>query len=208
MIFERKMFMKKLSFLLVAVLLVIALVSCNNGMEIDNENNKPNNTDLENTDTENTDNAVPPSEDETEIKTEKVTLTLYFPDNDALYLHPEIREVEISENEFVEDVIVRELFRGPESEGLSPSLSGEDLVNDIVVNDDGGCVIDFKSDFVLLNTGGSTRETFVLGSIVNSLCELEFIDSVSFTVEGKGNVEFGHTIIDSALKPMPELVKN
>ena len=57
-----------------------------------------------------------------ESKTETVTLTLYFPDNDVLYLHPETREIEINKGEHLAPVVLEELFKGPVSENLSPSL--------------------------------------------------------------------------------------
>lgn len=142
-----------------------------------------------------------------EPETISVNLTLYFPDIEGNFLHPETRTVEISVDEQIEYVVLRELFKGPDSEELAPSLAGDDMINAIVVNDGGDCVIDFKSEFLILNTGGSSQESFVIGSIVNSLCELDFINTVAFTVEGEGNVEFGHTILDYAMEPMPELVK-
>lgn len=195
--------MKRIVAVLMVVCFMFLLASCVRVYEIP-ENNLPQKPDENGID-------QPSQGEETDIPEEpevtEVTLTLYFPDNDALYLHPEIRTVEIPVEEPIEYAVVRELFKGPVNPELSPALTGEKLVNSIVVHDGGECVIDFKRDFVILNTGGSTRETFVLGSIVNSLCELEYINAVAFTVEGKGNVEFGHTIIESALKPMPELIK-
>ena len=134
-------------------------------------------------------------------------IILYFPDKDALYLHKEVRTVQVAENENLEMVVLRELFKGPEREDLAPSLTGEDLVRSSVVYDGGDCLVDFKSDFVLLNTGGSARETFAIASIVNSLCELDYVEKVAFTVDNKSNVEFGHFIIDPYMSPMTELVK-
>ena len=147
-----------------------------------------------------------PKEIEPPVLEEK-EITLYFPDYDALYLHKEVRTVQVAENENLEMVVLRELFKGPEREDLAPSLTGEDLVNSSVVYDGGNCLIDFKSDFVLLNTGGSARETFAIASIVNSLCELDYVEKVSFTVEKNSNIEFGHFIIDSYMGPMTEFVK-
>ena len=100
------------------------------------------------------------------------------------------------------------MFKGPESDELAPSLTGEDLVIAAETTDEGTCVVDFKIDFITLNTGGSTRETFAIASIVNSLCELDDVNKVIFTVENKSNIEFGHFIIDSAMEPMTDLVKD
>jgi len=207
--------MKKLFLSLILVIMVVFVSACKSDIPEASDANlnaeiPPSDENLN--ETKKVEEKVPVKEDENDETEEEtvitpVTLTLYFPDNDANFLHPESRTVEISSDEQIEYVVLNELFKGPLNQELSPSLAGEDLVNSVVVEDDGDCVIDFKSEFLILNTGGSTKESFVIGSIVNSLCELDYINTVAFTVEGEGNVEFGHTILDYAMEPMPELIK-
>ena len=141
-----------------------------------------------------------------ESNTEIVTLTLYFPDNDVLYLHPETREVEINKGEHLAPVVLEELFKGPVSENLSPSLDGEDLVLSVSVGE-GVCTVDFHDDFTLLNSGGTARETFAIGSIVNSLCELDGIEQVKINIGGNTNAEFGgHFTLEAPFSSQKDLI--
>ena len=84
-------------------------------------------------------------------------------------------------------------------------VDGENLVNSVVV-EDGICTVDFKYDFVVLNTGGTTRESFAIASIVNSLCSLPDVDGVEILIDGNKNAEFGHTMLESEYKTITELV--
>ena len=149
---------------------------------------------------------VETSSSEDEKATEIVTLTLYFPDNDALYLHKEERLVEVNKGQFLPPVVIEELFKGPVNENHSPCLDGKDLVSSIVV-EEGLCTIDFKEDFAILNSGGSARETFVVGSIVNSLCNLDGIERVKINIGGDENAVFGgHFTLDAAFSPQTDLI--
>lgn len=146
---------------------------------------------------------IPSDNDENE--TEVVNITLYFPDNEALYLHKETREVELNKGTSLEIAVLDELFKGPKSEDLSISLYGENLVNSVETKD-GVCTVDFKQDFVVLNSGGTTGEGFAIASVVNSLCELDGVESVRILIDGQDDVEFGHTILENIYKPFNELV--
>ena len=147
-----------------------------------------------------------PSDVPEEPEYETVVLTLFFPDNDALYLHKEERTLEVPKGEFLAPIVLEELFNGPVSENLSPCLDGKDLVNSVTV-EDGVCTVDFKQDFAILNSGGSARETFVIGSIVNSLCSLEGIDSVKINIGGNDNAAFGgHFTLEAPFSPQTDLI--
>ena len=137
---------------------------------------------------------------------EMVVLKLYFPDNEALYLYPEERSVELDAGESREEAVLDELFYGPKNEELSPSLSGEDLINSVYTDEDGLCTVDFNQDFVTLNTGGTTRESFAIASIVNSLCELDGVERVKINIDGNINAQFGHSMLESEYRAMPSLV--
>ncbi len=128
-------------------------------------------------------------------ETNSQQITLYFPDNEALYLHPEIRSVETGDKE-IEKVIIEELVNGPKSGGLTAALVGGFEVLS-VKNENGICTIDLSEEFSLKNTGGSAQETFAVFSIVNSLCELDGVDNVKINIEGNENAEFGgHFMLD------------
>ena len=169
--------MRKISTYLLLVLVSALLVSCV-AVKVPNEIVDEKNVDS------------PVVEQPIDEKIEKVTLTLYFPDNEALYLYKELREVELPKDSVLAEIVLEELFKGPVSDNLSPSLDGENVVNSVIVSD-GVCTVDFKKDFALLNSGGSTRESFAVGSIVNSLCELEDVDEVKINIDGDTNAVFG-----------------
>ena len=135
--------------------------------------------------------------------------TLYFPDPQALYLHPSEYTFAIDETTHVKEIeVLNALFQGPGFDELAPSLEGEDLINSVSVDENGLCTIDFKKDFVLLNTGGTAREAFALGSIVNSLCSLEHISSVKINIDGDTAHDFGHTTLDAVLLPQDDLIEH
>ena len=190
--------MKKLSLIVGLVLLVLCFTSCINAYKTHNviADVPPSQEHDE------TDDTINPEEPE---KTQTISLTLYFPDSEALYLYEEIREVEAAEDELAVMYVLKELFKGPENDNLSRSVDGENLVNSVVV-EDGICTVDFKYDFVVLNTGGTTRESFAIASIVNSLCSLPDVDGVEILIDGNKNAEFGHTMLESEYKTITELV--
>ncbi|MBR2021019.1 MAG: GerMN domain-containing protein [Clostridia bacterium] len=186
--------MKKLSVVLVFLLMITVLVSC--GIyETTKDVISKNEVD-----------EVPQNNETIVPETEIVTVRLYFPDNDALYLHAEERSLEVEKGESLAPLVLQELFKGPESEDLSPSLDGENLVLSVSVSE-GLCTVDFASDFALLNSGGTTKEAFAIGSIVNSLCELDGIQKVKINIDGNKNAEFGgHFTLESTFSAQPDLI--
>lgn len=189
--------MKKITVILALMLLCASFAGCKNEKEPSIDNTKT--PDVSQQQGE----ALPVEQKKEPVAT---LLNLYFPDDQALYLHKEQRVVGIVEGESVERAILEQLFVGPKTNGLSPSLDGEDLINSVSVDENGLCTVDFKSDFVLLNTGGTARESYVIGSIVNSLCELEHINSVKINIDGKTDAEFGHSTLDSVFVPQEDLI--
>ena len=102
--------MKKIMAILMSAILVFVLISCVKVDVPDDIPEKPDENDVQ---------EIPENPEISETpKVENVTLTLYFPDNDALYLHPESRTVEVSSDQLLAKVIVEELFKGPVGENL------------------------------------------------------------------------------------------
>lgn len=135
-------------------------------------------------------------------------VTLYYPDCDFLYLHAETRAITVAEGQNLLSLVVDELFAGPESSELAIALTGEDLINSVTVSSDGICTIDFKGDFAVLNTGGTTGEAFAIGSIVNSLCELDGIEQVKINIDGNDKAQFGgHNTLDAPMSFQTDLIK-
>ncbi len=130
-----------------------------------------------------------------------VNLTLYFPDENAIELLTEQRSVNL-DGRSLEEAVLEELFKGPVSENLTPSLEGENLVISAKTDESGLCTVDFEEEFVYLNSGGTTRETMAVGSIVNSLCEIGGIECVKINIEGNEKSDFGgHFTLEAPFYP-------
>ncbi|MCL6610587.1 MAG: GerMN domain-containing protein [Peptococcaceae bacterium] len=135
-----------------------------------------------------------------------VRVTLYFSDSQARWLVPEVREVAGS-GVPVEQIVVRELIRGPAVKGLQRTIpEGTRLISLNVAN--GVARVNFSREFQARHWGGSAGETFTIYSVVNSLTELEGIKKVEFLVEGKRLESLaGHMDLTGPVEPDRSLIK-
>ncbi len=122
-------------------------------------------------------------------QTKNMSVKLYFADAQA---KPVVEEtaVEIKENETIEQVIVNKLIEGPVREDIYPTVSQGTKLIDINVKE-GVCFVNLSSSFVSENSASSLQATIAVYSIVNSLCELDYIDKVQFLIEGASKEYFG-----------------
>lgn len=198
--------MKKYIALLLVTVLAISLIGCakkddtpKENMDIADEDNQG----VENE--ENKENeVVDPSPN-----TEKAEVILYFANKDYVEtgdesyekLIPEIRTIEYG-NIPLEEAIVKELIKGPESSQLTTSIpSSVTLLG--VETADGTCYVNFSQEGLY---GGSLQEDFTISQIVNSLLELDNVDRVQFLIDGeKAESLMGHfTITDPFEEPFYE----
>lgn len=128
--------------------------------------------------------------------TEYAILSLYFANTQKTDLVVEERVVEVNANQAREKTIVEQLIAGPQKEGLQRTIPIETKIRDVTTTNDGTCYVDLTKDFVAKHSGGETEEILTVYSIVNSLCELDYVKKVQFLVGGekldvfKGNLEF------------------
>lgn len=135
------------------------------------------------------------NDDGTPMAQERKTVTLYFSDNEAMYLVGEEREIIVSEKDSVEELVVKELLKGPVSEHLWDTIpDGTRLIS--VSTKDGICTVDFSSEFVDNSPGGTTSERMAIYSVVNTLTELEGVQKVQFLIEGKKREIYTHAIFN------------
>ncbi|NLD48704.1 MAG: GerMN domain-containing protein, partial [Clostridiaceae bacterium] len=124
-------------------------------------------------------------------------LTLYFSDQQAEYLVPEVRNVQLKDGETTDKVIsaiIEELKKGPVTDELGAVIpEGTRLLSAKVK--DGICTLDFSKDFVD-NNMGSAGEMMTLYSIVNSMTELPEVNKVQFLIEGKTREVYLHSSLD------------
>jgi len=133
-------------------------------------------------------------------------ITLYFGDNQAMYLVPEEREV-AKGNRTLEEVIIAELIKGPTKPGSTRTIpEGTKLISVSVV--DGVAYVNFSKEFQTKHWGGSAGEMMTIYSVVNSLAKLEGIEKVQFLLEGKKQESIlGHMDTTQPIAPDWKLVK-
>ncbi len=125
-----------------------------------------------------------------EYSSEMREVILYFANADKTGLVSEVRTVMITDQQPIEQYIIKELIKGPEDETLHSVLSGETVLTSVELEDN-ICYLNFKSEFLTKNAGGSDHEKLVIYSIVNSLTELQNIARVQFYMDGKRVDSFG-----------------
>lgn len=199
--------MKRLMIFLLVALLAFSVIGCakkdtnpNEDTNIVNEEeNKGNDETLED---EIEDEIVDPSPN-----TEEVEVVLYFANKKYVETGDESYEKLVAEKRRIEygnipleEAIVKELIKGPESDELSSSIP-ETVKLLGVETADGTCYVNFAQEGLY---GGSLQEDFTIAQVVNSLLELEHIDRVQFLIDGeKAESLMGHfSIIEPFDEPM------
>lgn len=122
----------------------------------------------------------PPVLPKTPAQTERVVV--YFADEQAMHLKPEFRDVEIGSN--LPLTILQELVKGPGQQGHYRTLPATTRILSLEVKQN-IAYVNLSQDFEKDYPGGTTGEAMALGSIINSLTELENIYAVQFLIEGK-----------------------
>lgn len=127
------------------------------------------------------------------------TVYLYFSDDQAMFLVPEKREINYSGE--VSVALVEHLIDGPKQEGLWRTLPERSRVLSIMM-EQGIAYVDFSKEFETDYPGGTSSEGLAIGSVVQTLTELEGIDSVWFLIEGEvvESLQKGHMSLNEAIE--------
>lgn len=179
--------MKKYIAILLIIIISLSLYGCsaNNGTADEGKNDEVNNVDQVEGEKagENNDQIVDPNPDidETEV-------TLYYVNNEYIEtgddslqkLVPEKRTISAG-NIPLEEAIVKELMKNPESKKLSTVISSNITLLGVEVADK-TAFVNFSQEGLY---GGSMQEDFTIAQIVNTLLELDHIDKVQFLIDGK-----------------------
>ena len=110
-------------------------------------------------------------------------LTLYFASANGMYIVPETRQVYYSRNVTQEKLVMDQLLKGPQTEGLISAIPSGTKVNSISISEDGVCVVNLDAAIETVVTG--VTENVTVYSIVNSLTELDNIKQVQILVNGE-----------------------
>lgn len=158
---------------------------------------------------------TPAPSDKTPQTSEQDTLitkniTLYFSDDQAMYLVPETREVKIpkdSDAAKVGEAIVKELIVGPADNKLGATFPKEAKLLSLKITDQ-TAYVDFSEEIRSKHPGGSTGEAMTLNSLVNSLTELKEIQKVKILINGKEvDTLVGHADLTQPLTRNESIIK-
>lgn len=182
--------MKKLLAIFLILIMVFSLVACTSenpkkdGDIVDQDKD----SDIVNEDDEDTD-----EEDKVDIvdptpKTDEEEIILYFSNKEYIEtgnenldkVLPEKRTIEYGDIS-LEEAVVRELMKGPESDKLSTSIPSTVKLLGVEVSN-GMAFVNFSQEGLF---GGSLQEDLTISQIVNSLLELDSVDKVQFLVDGE-----------------------
>lgn len=119
---------------------------------------------------------------EGEQEEETTSLTLYFADDQAIYLLAEERE--IPKTKTPAKATLEELIKGPEKEGHFSTIPEGTKLNSVSIKD-GLASVDFSEEFKTNYPLGSAAEMMTVYSIVNTLTEFSAIKEVKFLVDGE-----------------------
>ena len=135
---------------------------------------------------------------------EKVTFTLYFGDNQAMYLKGEERAVTKSGN--LAELMVNELIKGPGAKDSVATIPRETKLLSLEITG-GVAYANFSKEIKTNHWGGSAGEMMTVFSIVNTLTQLQEINKVQFLIEGeKQEAIWGHYYTLEPIEPDPNLI--
>ena len=127
-----------------------------------------------------------------EINTyENVKLRLYFANETGDKLIETNRRGFYSSNIAMEKLVVEQLIKGPNGEGIYPTVNANTKVISVNVKD-GTCYVNLDENFLKQAAGVSAEVTIY--SITNSLVELPNINKVQISVNGDTNYMFCESI--------------
>ena len=153
----------------------------------------------------------PLSDKDIDLVTDSITkdskrIVLYFSDKNGDCLLAENRTIKITDTNPIELYIVNELIKGTQS-SETKSIIAPDTELISAQTTDTVCFVNFKSGFIEKNSGDEKKEKLIIYSIVNSLCDVDGIDSVQFLIDGKKAEKFGSFDISNALTADKNIAK-
>lgn len=137
---------------------------------------------------------------------ETVTLKLYFADESGTGLMETSRTKEYSSYVSMEKLIVEELIKGPNGEGIYPTINPQTKVGSVMVQD-GVCYVNLDETF--LNQVPNVTAEVTIYSIVNSLVEFSNVNKVQISVNGDTSIIYREKYkLDTYFMKNPDIVVN
>lgn len=135
------------------------------------------------------------STSESEYQTE---LLLWFPARDGSCLLSERRQLTIAQNKPLAEYAAEELLRGPQRPDAAEAVPEGTVLRKVQLSD-GVCTVDLSEGFYRNRPTSPARERLMLYSLVDTLTELNGIDSVRFMSEGELLEEYSYIRLDKPL---------
>ncbi len=136
---------------------------------------------------------------------EQVEITLYFSDDQAMFLKPEKRTVEKGGKPLAE-LLIEQLIAGPRTEGLHRTIPEEAKLISVEIVD-GVAFVNFSREMQTKHWGGSTGERMTSQSVAHTLAQLPEVEKVQFLIEGKKEEAiWGHGYTGEPIAPEAEII--
>ena len=126
------------------------------------------------------------------------TYTVYYTGADRRYLVGQSLSVNLSTREELPMLLLEQMHTPPSGTGLRSVLPDGCRVLGVTVKD-GLCTVDLSAEFDSHRFYSHTGQILSLMGIVNTLCALEEIEQVDFTVEGSLLIHYGALTIPGPL---------
>lgn len=131
-----------------------------------------------------------PAEEITQEQLRRTIVSLYFANKETKILIPEARTVDVKE--LVKqpyETLLNLLIEGPKDEKLEKTIPEGTKINKVELKDK-ILYIDFSEEFVNNHTGGVEAESNTIYAIVNTLTQLNEIESIKILINGQENQAF------------------
>ncbi|MBE0448250.1 MAG: GerMN domain-containing protein [Actinobacteria bacterium] len=138
-------------------------------------------------------------------KAQTIAVTLYFSDDQAEHLVPEIHQ--IKKTSTVAKAAMEELIKGPAESGHHATIPPETKVLGVEINQN-IAYVNFSQELIDQHWGGSAGERMTIASIVDTLTEFKSIQKVQILVEGKVvETIAGHSDVSKPLARDEKIIK-
>ncbi len=137
--------------------------------------------------TNNLETEITPLEEITEEQERETMISLYFTNPEMNTLIPEARKIDakkLMENPYKK--LVELLLEGPKNEKLLKCIPDGVKINNAVINN-GTVELDLSKEFIENQAEGKERAELSIYSIVNTLTELNEVNSVKILIDGEEN---------------------
>lgn len=141
-----------------------------------------------------------------EKKPQKLTIKVYYPDEQGMKLIADKRTVTLDGQEKY-TAAMESLLEGTKEKGQTNIISKQAKLRSVKV-ENGTATVDFTGDLVKDFVGGSTGETMLVGSVVDTLTEFPEVKKVQILIDGQ-KVESlsGHMDLSQPMGRMADLLK-